>query len=88
MTLAQRHRSYGATLNNGARKVWRQLRREGIAAARCTVERLMGQAGPIPDLVNREFSAGVPGAKMVGDITYSAQFAVMCSPVGDPCWAW
>ena len=29
-----------------------------------------GQAGPIPDLVNRDFSASVPGAKMVGDITY------------------
>jgi putative transposase len=29
-----------------------------------------GQAGPIPDLVNRDFSAAVPGAKMVGDITY------------------
>jgi putative transposase len=27
----------------GARKVWRQLRREGIAVARCTVERLMGE---------------------------------------------
>ena len=25
----------------GARKVWRQLRREGITVARCTVERLM-----------------------------------------------
>ena len=29
-----------------------------------------GQAGPIPDLVNRDFSAGKPGEKMVGDITY------------------
>lgn len=29
-----------------------------------------GQAGPIPDLVNRDFSAEVPGQKMVGDITY------------------
>ena len=29
----------------GARKVWRQLRREGISAARCTVERLMGELG-------------------------------------------
>ena len=29
-----------------------------------------GQAGPIPDLVHRDFSAGTPGAKMVGDITY------------------
>jgi putative transposase len=29
----------------GARKVWLQLRREGIPAARCTVERLMRQNG-------------------------------------------
>jgi putative transposase len=29
----------------GARKVWRQLNREGIAVARCTVERLMRQVG-------------------------------------------
>src|SRR5690349_8825774 len=29
-----------------------------------------GQAGPIPGLVNRDFAAETPGAKMVGDITY------------------
>jgi putative transposase len=29
-----------------------------------------GVAGPIPDLVNRDFTAGSPGQKMVGDITY------------------
>jgi putative transposase len=29
----------------GARKVWRQLRREGIEVARCTVERLMQELG-------------------------------------------
>ncbi|HET9967994.1 MAG TPA: IS3 family transposase [Streptosporangiaceae bacterium] len=29
-----------------------------------------GQAGPIPDLVNRDFTADKPGLKMVGDITY------------------
>lgn len=29
-----------------------------------------GEAGPIPDLVNRDFTAGKPGQKMVGDITY------------------
>ena len=29
----------------GARKVWHQLRREGIGVARCTVERLMRSAG-------------------------------------------
>lgn len=27
-------------------------------------------AGPIPDLVNRDFTADAPGSKMVGDITY------------------
>jgi transposase InsO family protein len=36
-------------------------------------------AGPIPDLVNRDFTADAPGQKMLGDITYSAQSAVMCS---------
>ena len=30
---------------HGARKVWRQLNREGIPAARCTVERLMRSQG-------------------------------------------
>ena len=29
----------------GVRKVWRQLRREGISAARCTVARLMRNMG-------------------------------------------
>lgn len=29
-----------------------------------------GQAGPIPDLVNRDFTAQAPGHKLVGDITY------------------
>jgi len=29
-----------------------------------------GRAGPIPDLVNRDFTAEAPGQKMVGDVTY------------------
>ncbi|WP_051116294.1 IS3 family transposase [Amycolatopsis nigrescens] len=29
-----------------------------------------GAAGPIPDLVDRDFTADAPGTKMVGDITY------------------
>ena len=29
----------------GVRKVWRQLRREGVSAARCTVARLMRDMG-------------------------------------------
>ena len=39
-----------------------------------------GDTGSIPDLVARDFTADVPGTKLVGDITYSAQPAVMCSP--------
>jgi hypothetical protein len=41
-----------------------------------------GQEHDIPDLVQRDFTAGAPGVKLVGDITYSAQLAVMCSPAG------
>ncbi|EGH19186.1 ISPsy21, transposase orfB, partial [Pseudomonas savastanoi pv. glycinea str. race 4] len=29
----------------GVRKVWRQLLREGLQVARCTVQRLMGELG-------------------------------------------
>src|SRR5680860_1721685 len=29
-----------------------------------------GASGPIPDLVERDFTAEAPGTKMVGDITY------------------
>ncbi len=36
------HVNYGVY---GARKVWRQLHREGITVARCTVERLMRHDG-------------------------------------------
>jgi putative transposase len=35
----------GSRRRYGPRKVWRQLRREGIGVARCTVERLMRAAG-------------------------------------------
>jgi transposase InsO family protein len=53
------------------RKIMRQL---GLVACQPRPWRpsttRQGQAGPVPDLVNRDFSAGVPGAKMVGDITY------------------
>jgi len=38
------HRELGRGLY-GARKVWLQLRREGLVVARCTVERLMRQGG-------------------------------------------
>ena len=44
--LVQVQRVYDQNLRvYGADKVWRQLRREGTAVARCTVERLMRQCG-------------------------------------------
>jgi transposase InsO family protein len=58
----------------GLELVRKLMRRLGLVACQprpwrpATTEQ--GQAGPIPDLVNRDFSAEVPGAKMVGDITY------------------
>ncbi len=52
----------------------RQLMRElGLVPCQPRPRRSLtaqGQAGPIPDLVNRDFTAGRPGEKMVGDITY------------------
>lgn len=53
----------------------RALMRElGLVACQPRPWRLVttrqGQAGPVPDLVNRDFSAVAPGEKMVGDITY------------------
>ena len=38
-------------------------------------------AAKVPDLVRRDFTAATAGAKLVGDITYSAQSAIMCGPV-------
>ena len=58
----------------GAELVRKLMRQLGLVACQPRPWRpsttKQGQAGPIPDLVNRDFSAGVRGAKMVGDITY------------------
>jgi putative transposase len=58
----------------GAELVRKLMRQLGLVACQPRPWRpsttKQGQAGPIPDLVNRDFSARVPGAKMVGDITY------------------
>ncbi|TCT19474.1 transposase InsO family protein [Thiobaca trueperi] len=67
----------------GVRKIWRQLRREGLVVARCTMARLKGvvrgqpvntttrdQAVACPDdLVNRHFQAERPNALWVSDFT-------------------
>jgi hypothetical protein len=44
--IAEIRRAYDASRRRyGPRKVWPQLRREGITVARCTIERLMRQEG-------------------------------------------
>jgi putative transposase len=58
----------------GAELVRRLMRELGLVACQPRPWRpattQQGQAGPIPDLVNRDFTSAVPGQKMVGDITY------------------
>jgi len=58
----------------GAELVRRLMRLLGLVACQPRpwrpVTTQQGAAGPIPDLVNRNFAADVPGQKMVGDITY------------------
>src|SRR5579871_4802647 len=69
----------------GYRRVHAQLRRWGVECGDELVRALMRElcrvrrrrsltihaaAGPIPDLVDRDFTAETPGEKMVGDITY------------------
>jgi len=44
----------------GVRKVWRQLRREGVAAARCTVARLMRGLGLQGAVRGRKFRTTIP----------------------------
>ena len=44
----------------GVRKVWRQLRREGIEVARCTVERLMREMGLQGVVRGRRFKTTIP----------------------------
>jgi putative transposase len=54
------------------RKVMRDLGLEACQPRpwRYSLTEQDGRAGPVPDLVNRDFTAGGPGEKMVGDITY------------------
>ena len=70
--------------------MWEHLNRQGIKAAKCTVERVMRARGwrgvtrgravrttvadpahsRAPDLVKRDFTAGLPGQLHVADFTY------------------
>src|SRR5262249_52349288 len=49
----------------GARKVWRQLRREGIGVARCTVERLMRGMSLQGAVRGRKFKTTTGDAKVM-----------------------
>jgi len=44
----------------GARKVWRQLRREGFGITRCTVERLMSRLGIAGAVRGRKYWTTIP----------------------------
>ena len=44
----------------GARKIWRQLKREGIPVARCTVERLMKKLGIRGVVRGKGFKTTIP----------------------------
>jgi putative transposase len=54
----------------GARKVWHQLRRDGVVVARCTVERLMRQAGLAGAVRGRtrRTTIAAPAAHRPGDL--------------------
>jgi putative transposase len=58
----------------GVRKVWRQLLREGIAVARCTVARLMRQLGLAGAIRGRRFKTTVsdPSASRPADLVNRA----------------
>jgi transposase InsO family protein len=49
----------------GVRKVWRQLRREGVDVARCTVERLMRNMGLQGAVRGKKFKTTVPDLSVV-----------------------
>ena len=58
----------------GQKRVWRLMHAAGLRGRRpggSVLTTVPGQAsGPVPDLVNRDFTAGRPNEKWCGDITY------------------
>ena len=68
----------------GARKVWRQLGREGVEVARCTVERLMREMGlqgvvrgrPFKTTVHRSCGLSTAGSRSTGLLRRSSESAL------------
>ncbi len=55
----------------GARKIWRELNRQGHAVARCTVERLMRELGLQGAVRGNASSPRSPAGKLSGPPTLS-----------------
>ncbi|MFI2511460.1 IS3 family transposase [Streptomyces sp. NPDC018972] len=53
----------------GARKIWRELNRQGHAVARCTVERLMRELGITGAVRGRRVITTLPGGQFVSPST-------------------
>ena len=67
--MPQVQRVYDANLQvYGADKVWRQLLREGVAVARCTVKRLMRRLGLHGVRRGKGVRTTVPDAKAAGPL--------------------
>ena len=68
------------------KRVWRLMRAAGLQGRHPRAWKRTTVAGqrPIdaPDLIGQDFTAEQPDTRWCGDITYSAQSAVMCSPDG------
>jgi len=78
------------------KRVWRLMRAAGLRGRHPRAWKRTTVAGqrPIdaPDLIGQDFTAEAPDTRWCGDITYSAQPVVMCSPDGGSRsagrWCW
>ncbi|MCA1681267.1 MAG: IS3 family transposase, partial [Actinobacteria bacterium] len=68
------------------KRVWRLMRAAGLRGRHPRAGKKTTRAGqrPVdaPDLIGQDFTAEAPNTRWCGDITYSAQLAVMCSSSG------
>jgi transposase InsO family protein len=78
---AEIRRVYDANLKvYGARKVWRQLRRDGIAVARCSVERLMRELGLGGSSAARPSAPPLPTRRPNAPLTWSTATSARSPP--------